>query len=141
MSPSCSRIPGFFSFWLRTVWQESQSIEIVSPTFMNTRSISEDRLFVPVEKGIGSETDELDDGPGVAEAVMFDKADHAESVEKLRLTLEDLGKDAASLKKRLGLAPNADERGRLERRLERVEAQRGRLSEILKGWESKDPID
>lgn len=55
-------------------------IEIVSPTFMNQRQVAKGERFVPVGDHPGIEVSE----PVDAEALMFDKADMAESVERLR---------------------------------------------------------
>ncbi len=54
-------------------------IEIVSPTFMNQRQVASDEPFIPDIGPPATTADQVD-----AEAVMFDKADMAESVERLR---------------------------------------------------------
>lgn len=63
----------------------ANDIEIVSPTFMNTRSYDSDQVFVGETRGDFSETD-VD---ASADALVFDKAEKAESVEKLRERLDD----------------------------------------------------
>ena len=60
-------------------------IEIVSPSFMNTRAIQENQTFVPT--GRRRQEDSRNLSP---DSVVFDKAEKAESVEKLRETLGDL---------------------------------------------------
>jgi len=113
----------------------ARDIEIVSPTFMNTRALERGQVFVPS----GSGHDPTDEETASPETVMFDKADHAESVENLRWTFEDLGKDRASIQEQLAKAADDTEKARLERRLARVEAQRTRVGEILEHWKSNDP--
>lgn len=61
-------------------------IEIVSPNFMNTRALAEGQRTVPQET-FDAEGD--DSSSGQAEAVAFDKADEAASVEQLRNALKD----------------------------------------------------
>lgn len=63
----------------------TRHIEIVSPTFMNTRSYETDENFVgEVPEGVEHESHETR-----AHSVVFDKAEKAESVEKLRASLEE----------------------------------------------------
>lgn len=54
-------------------------IEIVSPTFMNQRQVGSNETFIPEIAPPATKADQVD-----AEALMFDKADMAESVERLR---------------------------------------------------------
>jgi small-conductance mechanosensitive channel len=60
-------------------------IEIVSPTFMNTRSFDRDDQFIPEEEAVvvPEETSTSTD------ALVFDKAEEAESVTRLRERLEE----------------------------------------------------
>lgn len=61
-----------------------KNIEIVSPTFMNQRGLAENTKIIPVkEKSKKTESDT------VVEAVMFDKADKAEQLEKERKALRE----------------------------------------------------
>jgi len=58
-------------------------IEIVSPNFMNTRAMSDDKLFIPkLSRKARSEKSTQ------AEDVVFDKADEAASVEEIRKSIE-----------------------------------------------------
>ena len=59
-------------------------VEIVSPTFMNTRAFDKDEQFIPeVEK-----SEETPDRGKSPDALVFDKAEEAESVTKLREKVE-----------------------------------------------------
>ena len=63
-------------------------IEIVSPTFMNTRSFDTDQTFIAeVEKRMAA----TDNGPST-DSLVFDKAEKAESVSRLRELLEEARK-------------------------------------------------
>ena len=62
----------------------SADIEIVSPNFMNTRSFETDERFIPE---VQAEGESVDTG-GSADALVFDKAEEAESVTKLHEKLE-----------------------------------------------------
>ena len=55
-------------------------IEIVSPNFMNTRNFDADERFIPEVEAV---TEPVDAG-GSTDALVFDKAEEAESVTKLR---------------------------------------------------------
>lgn len=62
----------------------SAGIEIVSPTFMNTRAYSTEKSFISkVKKGVVESEPETS-----PDALVFDKAEKAESVSKLREKLE-----------------------------------------------------
>ena len=59
-------------------------IEIVSPSFMNTRAIKEGRAFIPeVDEDFAAEP------AGSPDAIVFDKAEKAASVSKLRESLAE----------------------------------------------------
>jgi hypothetical protein len=59
-------------------------IEIVSPNFMNTRDFDTSERFVPEVEAV---TEPVDAG-GSTDALVFDKAEEAESVTKLREKLQ-----------------------------------------------------
>lgn len=67
-------------------------IEIVSPTFMNTRAISDKALFIP-EPTRSEKAPEA----ATAEEVAFDKADEAASVEEIRKAIEAVEAELATL--------------------------------------------
>ena len=59
-------------------------VEIVSPTFMNTRGFDKDEQFVPE---VARSAEPVDEGKS-PDSLVFDKAEEAESVTKLREKLE-----------------------------------------------------
>lgn len=60
-------------------------VEIVSPSFMNTRAVSKNKLFVPPSADVKAEHDDATS----PDAIAFDKAEKAESVEKLKEALNE----------------------------------------------------
>jgi hypothetical protein len=102
-------------------------IEIVSPNFMNQRVLDPAREFIP--KAVQAAPAEA---PAVApEAVVFDKADEAESLEQLRSKLAELAEEASDLKHQLKTAPDDAARKELERRLERIAARTAGLERTI----------
>lgn len=90
-------------------------IEIVSPTFMNTRAVGDRRIFIPEAQR--TETGPEAEPATAPEEVVFDKADMAESLESLRQTCDRLAEELAALKKQEGAE---DERARLRSRLDHL---------------------
>ena len=105
-------------------------VEIVSPTFMNTRAFETDRSFIPRED---SETRRQDGTvkKTAPEAVVFDKADEAESLEKLRERYELLGREIEKLKEQMKNSDNDSARGEFKNQIEMTETRRERLSELI----------
>ena len=64
----------------------SEGIEIVSPSFMNTRAQAKNKVYIPRTTGPEPATEDATS----ADAIAFDKADKAESVEKLKESLKDI---------------------------------------------------
>jgi len=101
-------------------------IEIVSPNFMNTRALGEERRFMPQpsrRQRDGRKTEKR------AEEVAFDVAEEAASVEELRKALEQAEKELTELEEGAG---KEDEAAR-----KRLEAQKSRLAEELEAAEAR----
>lgn len=99
-------------------------IEIVSPTFMNTRAIREDRSFVPT-----SQPRKDDAHKPSPDSVVFDKAEKAESVEKLKATLNELqlqlqriNESIANLTDEKAIAAARETAAETEQRADRIRA-------------------
>jgi small-conductance mechanosensitive channel len=110
-------------------------VEIVSPTFMNTRALSESKKFIPrvdLTAGTGKVADEAK-----PEDIVFDKADQAESVEILRERYEALGKEIESVKERYKQAEEKTSRDEMNLHIEWLEGRRQRLADIIKKRESE----
>jgi small conductance mechanosensitive channel len=110
-------------------------IEIVSPTFMNTRAIPPDKRFIPLDSPTAQAKDSVSDT--APEAVAFDKAEEAASLETLREKLGALGKEQEALKDQLKDAPDENERSALKSQIESLENRLKRLAELIKHREEK----
>jgi small-conductance mechanosensitive channel len=106
-------------------------VEIVSPSFMNTRAIPQGAYFTPT-------SDEYHEKARIAaleevpEEKVFDKAEEAENKEKLRQTYEAAGKELEEFKKKMDEAATPDQRDRIKSILDRLEDRRKKLEEYLK---------
>jgi small-conductance mechanosensitive channel len=89
-------------------------IEIVSPAFMNQRVLPTDRTFIPAR---APQPVDSPDDKELPEAVVFDKADDAESLEMLRKRAEGLQKEIAELKTALDDSSDQTERKAVEAKL------------------------
>jgi small-conductance mechanosensitive channel len=102
-------------------------IEIVSPNFMNQRQLSPDQPIIPeVEPG---ET-EVEAAANI-EAIAFDKADKAESIEKLRKRHQDLKESLTELQERAGVTEDKEEQAALEVRARNTTEQMERLAQYI----------
>ncbi len=108
-------------------------VEIVSPTYMNTRALSERGQVIPrmeVSRADGRDT-------SVPEELVFDKADEAESLERLRERYDDLGKEIEATKERMSGAVYDSERSALKSEMDGLEARRKRFAEYIKKRENE----
>ena len=62
------------------------NIEIVSPNFMNTRALREDKAFIPAPSRKRAKAE----AQAAAESLAFDKAEDAASLEKLRVQIQQV---------------------------------------------------
>jgi len=100
-------------------------VEIVSPTFMNTRAITPERRFIPRRvNGVEEENS------GRFEAMIFDKAEEAESVERLKLRLDALKEQIEALQDALK-SMEGDEKVEAEAKRGRLTARMERLVQII----------
>ncbi len=95
-------------------------IEIVSPTFMNTRQLSAEEKIIP--KIIRD--DESPKSEAAPEDVVFDKAEEAESVEQLRHKSEAMRTEITTFEKLLKETKDDDERARIEMQIDRLRKTR-----------------
>jgi len=111
-------------------------VEIVSPTFMNTRPLKDDRVFIPKESGL-DKLEKVTVKP-VPEKVVFDKAEEAESLEKLRERHEALGKEMEILKEQIKTELDIAKQEEFKTQVERLETRRQRLLELIKEKEKQE---
>jgi small conductance mechanosensitive channel len=111
--------------------------EIVSPTFMNTRALSESKRFMPPEERV-----EEKEAPSISaepERVVFDKAEEAESLEKLKETSLALSKEIEELKQNREQAADRAEKDRVRDRIKQLEDRRKWLMELIEKREKESP--
>jgi len=105
-------------------------IEIVSPTFMNTRALPERKTIIPAEaKPAVMEESKVEQ---TIEELIFDKAEEAESLEKLNEILQATGNDIDTLKNQTKESLSDAERDKIKSRIEKLEARRERIAEYIK---------
>lgn len=98
-------------------------IEIVSPSFMNTRAFEPKASFIPRRERAAAE----EEPASLVEDLVFDKAEEAESLEQLRRRLESMAEEAKALEKALSEEGDAGDRTAKETRLQTLR----RAHEIL----------
>jgi len=108
-------------------------IEIVSPSFMNQRVFDSKSVFIPASARIATESAET----GVPEAVVFDKADEAESLEKLRMTLDEVRTQISELKAERKKSEDDAAREDLDRRLERLGRRQQALEQHIQSRDKR----
>ena len=102
----------------------SAGIEIVSPTFLNTRAFDKDQVFV-ADVGAERQRDTIPDD------IVFDKARKAESVENLKKSLDDTLQQIKACDKRLEGAESDAEREAAQAEKTELEERRDRLRSII----------
>ncbi len=102
-------------------------VEIVSPSFMNQRRADETRFVPPhvLESEHGTKT------AGSPEKMVFDKAEEAESTERLREKLAQTCSEAQEVEKELKAAKEDNVREAIRKKLERLELRRKRLESLV----------
>ena len=113
----------------------ANGIEIVSPNFMNQRVLPSDQQVVPAM--VPEEPESV--SAATIEAIAFDKADEAESLEKLRQRHGELKEALQQLQKRQGEAQEKEEKAELKTQSETIRAQMERLAQYIS--EREDNIE
>ena len=111
-------------------------IEIVSPTFMNQRRVESGRRFMPEvsqPKAADRESEEV-----APEDIVFDKAEEAESLERLRERYEVLEASQKELKARLHETLTDTQREELKSEIDQLDRRRERIAELLRRKEEPD---
>lgn len=107
-------------------------VEIVSPTFMNTRAFRPgDRFVTP------GRTESRDDAGALAEDLAFDKAERVTALEKLRQVHAAASAKLAELEDRLARTPR-EERAGLERSRDALAQRLERLATTIDDWADPD---
>lgn len=104
-----------------------EGIEIVSPSFMNTRALTKNKSFIaPVAD---NKTDEVDKTS--PDSIVFDKADKAESVENLKETLADTEARLRACNEIIGKSPSDQAKKAAEKDKQQLESRVERLSALI----------
>ncbi|MBT8150092.1 MAG: mechanosensitive ion channel family protein, partial [Gammaproteobacteria bacterium] len=97
----------------------SAGIEIVSPNFMNTRALPEEKVFIPSATSRKTASVQKD-----AEKIAFDKADEAASIESIRESIAEIDEQLKAM------VDDGDEAGKQQRTA--IEGRKARLAEQLR---------
>jgi len=109
-------------------------IEIVSPSFMNQRVFPVEKEFIPKPSRVRVEP-EAEAAPA-PEAIVFDKADEAESLEKLRERYKNLGEELKSAEEEADKRDSLD-REKIREKITNLEARREQLAAYIKEREAE----
>jgi small conductance mechanosensitive channel len=105
-------------------------VEIVSPTFMNTRAIEEGRLFIPKRQARARPQPEA-----VPEVVIFDKAEKAAAAERVRKEYESIGKRIEMLSQQASGSIQTDQE------IKRLAARRAELETLIERYRQESDED
>ena len=114
-------------------------IEIVSPTFMNQRQVTNGDQFIAESKRGGA----LETQQTPPESMIFDKADRAEKIHSLKVEAKSLGEEIKELKTNLSKADESEqpalsaEINRRELRVELLENIINKAKENSHDWISR----
>ncbi len=112
-------------------------IEIVSPSFMNTRAISPEKLFIPHE--YHAKSAHPDSNEPEIEKLIFDIADEAESMEKLMELHARTVHEIDDMKGQLKEAVSPEGKERIEKKIEIFESRLVEIDRLVdKMKESKE---
>ncbi len=100
-------------------------VVIVSPTFMNTRSLAEDQRFIPESAPKSRKTGTPK--TGTPEDILFDKAEEAEEAESLLEDVAGLAEQIETLQAQVKEAPE-ESRESLQKQLSQLESTRDRMA-------------
>jgi hypothetical protein len=106
-------------------------VEIVSPNFMNQRAIPEEKVFTPPHTRLSRVNSEEDYGPET-EALSFDKAEQAESIEKIREKRDAMDAEMEKARRDIKEAETAEEKQELKTRIAALEGRKKWLEELIK---------
>jgi hypothetical protein len=107
-------------------------VEIVSPSFMNQRRLGEETRFIPRETPKrGSEERQEDEQSKHAETVAFDKAEEAESLERLREKIAEADREMAEIKEEMKGDISDEEREERKKRTDFLEERKKRIAEVI----------
>jgi len=104
-------------------------IEIVSPNFMNTRALPEHKVFIP--RSAKQEWGKESKAEPEIEKLLFDKAEEAESIEKLHELAAETVKEIDSLKSQAKETLSNEAKDRIKTRMERLNTRLETVSKLI----------
>jgi small-conductance mechanosensitive channel len=109
-------------------------VEIVSPRFVNRRDLTGNRVFIPeqAEATVNAVEHRI-----AAEDVVFDKAERAENVERMRERLAGLNESLQAMDDKISAAESAEQKDALKAAKQRMEAQLERLGKVIRRAEQQ----
>ncbi|HMB68942.1 MAG TPA: mechanosensitive ion channel domain-containing protein [bacterium] len=111
-------------------------VEIVSPTYMNTRAVPPERTIIPPAEASPAPTAAEEQPVPAPEEVLFDKAEEAASLEGLRNQHKSLLKEIEERERELEHAPE-ERHEEMSRDLERRRAAAERLKTVVAAREAR----
>jgi len=113
-------------------------IQIVSPGYVNRVEFPADHEFIPPAPDNGEQQSEASsETSDKVEAIAFDRAEEAESIERLYALQEKLQRDREETASKIKEAESGDEKQRLQDEQQQIEARIKRTSEIVEQREEK----
>ncbi|HEX6549254.1 MAG TPA: hypothetical protein VF117_01140, partial [Gammaproteobacteria bacterium] len=104
-------------------------IEIVSPRFLNLRELAGDRMFIPerASTATGIQANRI-----APEDIVFDKAEQAENIERMRERLAALNKSIQELDGKIETAETPQQKESLQNDRQRMASQLERLDQLIR---------
>jgi len=113
-------------------------IQIVSPGYVNRVEYPADHRFVPSRAERASDRqEEATESADKVEAIAFDRAEEAESIERLYALQEKLGREREEVESALKETDDAGEQERLQQERERIDHRISRTGEIVERREQE----
>lgn len=106
-------------------------VEIVSPTFMNQRQLASERRFIPPDAVQATDAAREEPAETIPEALMFDKAEEAGSIEQARHQLDSVAEEMAATKAARDGTDDDQRKAMLARKLEILGEQHERFAARL----------
>jgi len=103
-------------------------IEIVSPTYMNQRVFATEKTFIPSISSLSKTRDQEKDLP---ETIVFDKADAAESIEKIQERQVEVHKKIESYKKLLAEETVKSKKENIQLKIDLLEKQMKDMTDYI----------
>lgn len=116
----------------------ARGLQIVSPSFVNRVEYPPDRKFVPERSADEvAENDKVNGSTEKVEAIAFDKAEEAESIDRLYALQEKLSHEQDQLDGRVKEAKSQEEKQKLREERKEVERRVKRTGEIIEKREAQ----